>query len=125
MINFILMVVDSLRIDHLSCYGYTGNSTPNIDRVAHDGVLYRNAFSMGSNTSASFPYILSDYLLLNLRKRGYVSVLIHSNPNLNVNRLPIIEIDLVRSQRRNGFQLKRIANLRRFQHLIRTGTNAP
>jgi len=123
--NFILMVVDSLRVDHLSCYGYEGNSTPNIDRVAYEGVLYKNAFSMGSYTSASFPYILSDYLLLNLRKKGYVSILIHSNPNLRVNRLPIIEIDLVRSQRRNRFQLKRVSNLRRFLHFIRTGTNAP
>ena len=31
--------IDTLRPDHMSCYGYHRKTTPNIDRIAHDGVI--------------------------------------------------------------------------------------
>lgn len=43
--NVLLVVLDAVRADHLSCYGYKRGTTPNIDRVAREGVLFRNAFS--------------------------------------------------------------------------------
>ena len=43
--NIIFIVVDTLRADHLSCYGYQRNTTPNIDQLAGEGVLFRNAIS--------------------------------------------------------------------------------
>jgi arylsulfatase A-like enzyme len=43
--NIILIVMDAVRPDHLSCYGYHRNTSPNIDRLATQGVVYENAFS--------------------------------------------------------------------------------
>ncbi len=43
--HVILITVDTLRADVLSAYGAAGVSTPNIDQLAKDGVLFQNAFS--------------------------------------------------------------------------------
>ena len=49
----ILLVVDTLRPDRLSCYGYDGHETPNIDRIAARGVRFVNAHSAASWTVPS------------------------------------------------------------------------
>jgi arylsulfatase A-like enzyme len=41
----VLLVVDTLRADHLGCYGYPAIETPNIDRLAREGILYENAIT--------------------------------------------------------------------------------
>lgn len=43
--NIILIVMDSVRSDALSCYGYKHLTTPNIDAIARDGVICKNAVS--------------------------------------------------------------------------------
>ncbi len=43
--HIFLYVLDSLRADHLSCYGYKKNTTPNIDNLAADGVMFKNSFT--------------------------------------------------------------------------------
>ncbi|NIR71676.1 sulfatase [candidate division KSB1 bacterium] len=43
--NIILISIDTLRADHLSCYGYERITTPHIDRLAGEGVLFTNAYS--------------------------------------------------------------------------------
>lgn len=43
--NIILVVMDAARADHLSCYGYHRKTSPNIDTLAGEGVLFENAFS--------------------------------------------------------------------------------
>jgi arylsulfatase A-like enzyme len=43
--NILLVTFDTTRADHLSCYGYSRLTTPNIDRLASEGVLFRNAYS--------------------------------------------------------------------------------
>lgn len=43
--NVLLITVDTTRADHLSCYGYSRLTTPNIDRLASQGVLFRNAYT--------------------------------------------------------------------------------
>ncbi len=48
--NIILISIDTLRADHLGCYGYKENTSPNIDRYAKSGVVFRNAFSPSSWT---------------------------------------------------------------------------
>jgi arylsulfatase A-like enzyme/Tfp pilus assembly protein PilF len=39
----ILISIDTLRADHLGCYGYGAARTPNIDALAADGALFENA----------------------------------------------------------------------------------
>ena len=36
--------IDSLRPDHLGCYGYHRATSPNIDRIAADGVRFENCY---------------------------------------------------------------------------------
>lgn len=43
--NVLLIVVDTLRADHVSSYGYTRPTTPNFDRLAQRGVRFDNAIS--------------------------------------------------------------------------------
>jgi arylsulfatase A-like enzyme len=37
--------IDSLRPDHLGCYGYDRETSPTIDRVAEDGVRFENCYA--------------------------------------------------------------------------------
>ena len=43
--NVLLITVDTLRSDHLGCYGYKGIKTPNIDGLAERGTMFKNAIS--------------------------------------------------------------------------------
>ncbi len=43
--NVLVIVVDTLRADHLSSYGYDRPTSPNIDALAREGVLFENAIS--------------------------------------------------------------------------------
>ncbi len=54
-----LIVVDTMRADRLSAYGYRGHSTPNIDRIASLGVTFTRAESVGSWTRPSMGAILT------------------------------------------------------------------
>ena len=48
--NIILVSIDSLRADHLGCYGYERPTSPTIDRLAAEGVRFDNAISPSSWT---------------------------------------------------------------------------
>jgi arylsulfatase A-like enzyme len=43
--NILLITVDTTRADHLSCYGYPLRTSPNIDKLASEGVRFQNAYS--------------------------------------------------------------------------------
>ncbi len=43
--NVLLITIDTLRADHLGCYGYKEVQTPTIDALAHDGILFPMAIS--------------------------------------------------------------------------------
>lgn len=48
--NVVLISVDMLRPDHLGCYGYARDTSPNMDRLASEGALFENAVSTTSWT---------------------------------------------------------------------------
>jgi len=56
--NIFLITVDSLRADHLGCYGYGRNTSPNIDKLAKEGLLFKQAVANGQCTPVSFPVII-------------------------------------------------------------------
>ena len=43
--NIILVMVDTLRADYLGVYGFEGQVSPNLDRLAAESVVFRNCFS--------------------------------------------------------------------------------
>ncbi len=51
--NVLIIVIDTLRADHLSCFGYARATSPNMDRLAAQGVLFENAISASSWTFPS------------------------------------------------------------------------
>ncbi|HEY7699738.1 MAG TPA: sulfatase-like hydrolase/transferase, partial [Vicinamibacteria bacterium] len=48
--NVILVSVDTLRADHLSCYGSGKVETPNFDRIAREGVLFERVSTVAPST---------------------------------------------------------------------------
>ncbi len=48
--NVLLISVDTLRADHLGCYGYSRDTSPTIDALAREGTLFENAWSTSSWT---------------------------------------------------------------------------
>jgi arylsulfatase A-like enzyme len=46
----VLISIDSLRADHLTCYGYARDTSPNLDQLAREGVLFQNHISSSSWT---------------------------------------------------------------------------
>lgn len=51
--------MDSLRYDFLSCYGYPKETSPNIDRLAEEGVIFTHAFAQSTWTRPSAASMLS------------------------------------------------------------------
>ncbi len=45
--NIIIVLIDTARAQNLSCYGYARPTSPHIDAVATEGVLYENAIATG------------------------------------------------------------------------------
>ena len=60
--NLLLIVLDTLRADHLSSYGYERSTTPNIDRLAARGVVFEYAFANSSWTLPSHASLLTGRL---------------------------------------------------------------
>ena len=65
-INIILISLDTLRADHLKCYGYERETSPNMDQLGTEGVVFTNAFS---STSWTLPAHVS--LLTSLDNRHH------------------------------------------------------
>ena len=57
--NVVLIGIDALRADHVGCYGYNKETSPNIDNLSRNGVLFENAFSCINTTDPSFTTMLS------------------------------------------------------------------
>ena len=43
--NVVVITIDTLRADHVGCYGYKDIKTPNIDALAHEGVRFERAYT--------------------------------------------------------------------------------
>ena len=52
-INVLLYVVDTLRRDRLSAYGYERNTSPHLDELAARGTLFANAYAPSASTGPS------------------------------------------------------------------------
>jgi len=63
--NVLIITVDALRPDHLNCYGYKRDTSPNIDSLAKGGVIFKQVISQAAWThpsncsffTSSYPYM--------------------------------------------------------------------
>ena len=51
--NVVFILIDALRQDHLGCYGYQRDTSPAIDELARQGVVFNHAYSSAPWTKAS------------------------------------------------------------------------
>jgi len=102
--NLILLVVDTLRADHLGAYGHERPTSPFVDELARGGVLFERVVAQSSWTKTSVPSMLtSTYpetngvrrvddrlserfatLAETLREEGYVTLAVQTNPWLRI-----------------------------------------
>ena len=101
--NIVLITLDSVRADHCSFMGYHRETTPNIDRMAREGLYFENAIaasiptphSLFSVFTGEYPFVdfySRDFqgwrnefryratLSQTLSKRGYFTVAVNPNP---------------------------------------------
>ncbi len=57
--NVVLITIDTLRADHVGCYGYKQVKTPNIDSLAADGTRFERAFAVVPVTLPSHTTMLT------------------------------------------------------------------
>jgi arylsulfatase A-like enzyme len=57
--SVILVLLDTLRADRVGCYGYTRATTPGLDALIPEAVLFENAYSQAPNTPPSIASILT------------------------------------------------------------------
>ncbi|SDG29668.1 sulfatase [Halorientalis regularis] len=94
--NIVLLTADALRADHLSCYGYDRETTPELDEFAADALRFTAAHSVSSHTREGVPglltgqypdgaidesyHLVSDSLAATLSRSGFATGGFHSNP---------------------------------------------
>jgi len=83
--NIILISIDTLRADHLSCYGYLRNTSPHIDNLARNGVLFTNTF-------ASSPWTLSSHISLMTSLHTFNHGIYYKNQKLNPSIITLAQI---------------------------------
>jgi len=101
--NILLIAVDTVRADRLGCYGYKKTTSPNIDRLASEGVVFDECVSVASWTLSAFVSVMTGHLPAShgckgtesalspqmptlpqrLKKHGYYCAAVVSNPFLN------------------------------------------
>jgi arylsulfatase A-like enzyme len=69
--NVVLITIDTLRADHIGAYGYSRDTTPNLDRFAEEAVRFEAAFSPRGLT---FPAIASLLTSKHVYNHGVVSM---------------------------------------------------
>ncbi|MCK4548135.1 MAG: sulfatase [Candidatus Eisenbacteria sp.] len=57
--NCILISIDALRADHLGCYGYERETSPNIDQMAREGMLFTRAITSSPGSTGGHGAMLT------------------------------------------------------------------
>ena len=101
--NLLLISIDTCRADHLTCYGYNRDTSPHLDQLAREGVLFENLTAAASWTvpshmsmfTALYPSVHGvesgsarlgegvPTLAQILAQRGYVTAAFVTGPSLN------------------------------------------
>ncbi len=57
--NVIIVCLDTLRADHVGCYGYPKDTTPNIDKLSRKGIIFEWAFAQSNFTLPSHAWLFT------------------------------------------------------------------
>ncbi|MED5330597.1 MAG: sulfatase [Planctomycetota bacterium] len=57
--HLVVISIDTLRADRLGCYGYTRDTSPNLDRFADNSLVYRSITSAAPSTAPSHMSMLT------------------------------------------------------------------
>lgn len=69
--NVVFIVLDAVRADHLSAYGYHRPTSPHLDELAARGVLFEQHYAQANATKASLPsYMTGRYFPVLCQDRG-------------------------------------------------------
>lgn len=90
--NVVIIGVDTLRADHTGCYGYRRATSPAIDLIADEGLLFERAFATTSWTLPSFHSIMTS---LYPSSHGVVG------PNRRLDRSPVTIAEILKD---NGYR---------------------
>lgn len=90
--NLLVITLDTVRADHIGAYGYQKALTPNLDRLAHEGVMFQNCFTPVPLTLPAHCSIFTGKYTLGHGVRG--------NGSYN---LPDKEVTLAETMKENGY----------------------
>ena len=70
----LFLTIDTLRADFLSCYGYHKKTSPNIDSLCEEAILFKNFYAVSGWTSPTLVSIFSSLFpsTHGVEVRGYV-----------------------------------------------------
>ena len=57
--NIVFIVSDAFFSGRLRCYGHHRDTSPNIDKLAEEGILFENCYSCSTDTDPSFTSLFS------------------------------------------------------------------
>lgn len=80
--SVVLITIDTLRADHLGCYGYDRPTSGSIDRLAKEGALFERATATVPRTTQSIASILTGRYPGGHGARGLFSILSDANVTL-------------------------------------------
>jgi arylsulfatase len=63
--NVVWFVIDTLRADHLGCYGYSRDTSPTIDQIAAEGALFEQSYASAIATGPGFSCLISGRYAVN------------------------------------------------------------
>ena len=58
-LNIVLISIDTLRADHLGCYGYFRDTSPTLDKLAEQSILFENCLSPLATTLPAHTSVLT------------------------------------------------------------------
>ena len=91
--SVLLVTLDTVRADHLGCYGYSKIETPNLDHLAADSIRFSNAYAQVPITLPSHAVILTGTYPMSSGVRDFTSAGLASGVPTLAERL-----------RRNGYR---------------------
>ncbi|UCE43285.1 MAG: sulfatase [Candidatus Aminicenantes bacterium] len=84
-INVILISIDTLRADHLGCYGYARDTSPRIDHLAEDSVTFLNTY-------ASSPWTLPSHVSILTSLHGVNHQVYYNDESMDLSLITLADI---------------------------------